>query len=239
MGETTVPILPCRELGPVLGFYCALGFEVPYEQRSPNPYAVVRRGGIELHFFGMRRYDPAGSYSTCYVRTDDVDGLHREFRAGLKVAYGRVPVRGLPRIGALRDTTFGMRQFLLTDPGGNCVRIGRPISDDQHHRPAPRETFARALHHAALFADARDDPAAAAGVLDRVLALTDERPDPAQLFRLLVLRADVAGRLDDAPGAAAALERAAAVRLSDEERAAVRDDLARLDELRRQGPGGV
>ncbi|MEV5546352.1 VOC family protein [Streptomyces sp. NPDC052309] len=232
MGETTVPILPCRNLEPVLGFYTALGFEVTFHQRSPNPYAVVRHGGIELHFFAMKRYEPADSFSTCLVRTDDVDGLYESFRAGLKSAYGRVPTRGLPRIGALRDTSFGTRQFLMTDPGGNCVRVGQPVDDDQRHRPAPEETFARALHHASLLADSRDDPQAAAKVLDRVLGPTDERPTPVQLLRLLALRADVAGRLGDEETAAAALDRAAGIPLTEPERSAVRDDLARIEELR-------
>ena len=49
MGEKTIPILPCQSLQPLLDFYTALGFEVTFEQRSPNPYAVVERGGVELH----------------------------------------------------------------------------------------------------------------------------------------------------------------------------------------------
>ncbi|MFJ6012390.1 bleomycin resistance protein [Streptomyces sp. NPDC092952] len=232
MAETTVPILPCRTLQPVLDFYTALGFEVTFQQKSPNPYAVVERGGIELHFFGMKRYEPSESYSTCCVRTDDVDGLYADFRAGLKRAYGKVPSRGLPRIGPLKDMSYGTRQFLMTDPGGNCVRVGQPTSEDQHHRPAPEETFARALHHASLLADSKEDPAGAAKVVDRVLRLDDERPTPAQLVRLLVLRADVAGRLGDERTAATALAEAAAVPLSAEEREALCGDLGRLEELR-------
>jgi hypothetical protein len=189
----------------------------------------------ETHFFAMKGYEPAESYSTCYIRTDDVDGLHEVFRAGLKAAYGRVPTRGLPRIGALKDTSHGMRQFLVTDPGGNCLRIGQRTSRDQHHRPAPKETFARALHHASLLADSKEDPEGAARIVDRVLRIQDERPTPVQLLRLLVLRADVAGRLGDAETERSALARAAAVRLTPRERASVRDDLARVDEL--GGPG--
>ncbi|NGO71004.1 bleomycin resistance protein [Streptomyces boncukensis] len=232
MTETTTPILPCRTIQPILDFYEAVGFAVTFVQRSPNPYAAVERGGIQLQFFGMKDYDPRGSYSTCYVTTDDVDALYADFRSRLKAAYGRVPTRGLPRIGALRDTSFGMRQFLLNDPGGNCVRIGQPISDDQRHAPAPKGTFARALHHAALFADSKLDLAGAARVLDRALAREDERPTRVQLFRLLVLRADVAARLGEDGTARRALDRAAAVELAEDERAEVRDDLVRLRELR-------
>lgn len=232
MAEKTIPILPCRTLPPVLEFYTALGFEVTFQQKSPNPYAVVERGGIELQFFGVKQYEPEQSISTCYVLTDDVDGLHAAFRAGLKAAYGRIPVRGLPRIGALKDMSYGVRQFLMTDPGGNCIRIGQPTSENPHHRPAPEETFARALHNASLFADSKEDPAGAAKIIDRVLRLEDERPTPVQLFRLLVLRADVAGRLGDEKTAASALAEAAAIPLTEEDRASVHDDLERLEELR-------
>ncbi|WP_425247895.1 bleomycin resistance protein [Streptomyces sp. NEAU-NA10] len=232
MGEKTIPILPCRTLQPVLDFYTALGFEVTLQQRSPNPYAVVERGGIELQFFGTKRYEPAESMSTCYVLTEDVDGLYEAFRAGLKAVYGRIPTRGLPRIGALKDMPYGVRQFLMTDPGGNCVRVGQRTSEDLHHRPAPEETFAKALHHASLLADSKEDPAAAAKVVDRVLSLADESPTRVQLLQLLVLRADVAERLGDEETAASALARAAAVPLTPEEREAARDALLRLEDVR-------
>ncbi|MDT0610442.1 bleomycin resistance protein [Streptomyces lancefieldiae] len=231
MEEKTIPILPCRTIQPVLDFYTALGFKVTFQQKSPNPYAVVERGGIQLHFFGMKQYEPAESYSTCYVHTDDVDGLHEVFRARLKAEYGRIPTRGLPRIGPLNDTSHGVRQFLVTDPGGNCLRIGQRTSQDQHHRPAPKETFARALHHASLLADSKEDPASAAKIIDRVLRLEDERPTPVQLLRLLVLRADVAGRLGDEETARSALDQATAVHLTAQERESVADDLERLKEL--------
>lgn len=231
MSAKTIPILPCQALQPVLGFYTALGFEVTFQQKSPNPFAVVQRGAIEFQFFAMKTYEPTQSFSTCYVLTDEVDTLHGEFRAGLKAAYGRVPTRGLPRIGPLRDMSYGVRQFLMSDPGGNCIRVGKKTSEDQRHRPAPQETFARALHNATLFADSRDDPRGAAKIIDRVLRLEDERPTPAQLLRLLVLRADVAGRLGDDEQAARLLEEVAAVRLTQDERESVRDDLARIQEL--------
>ncbi|MFC8915030.1 bleomycin resistance protein [Streptomyces sp. NPDC057116] len=232
MGETTIPILPCRTIQPVIDFYTTLGFDVTFQQKSPNPYAAVRRGGIRLQFFGMKRYEPTESFSTCYVETDDVDTLHESFRARLKAAYGRVPTRGLPRLGPLKDMSYGVRQFLMTDPGGNCIRVGQWTSDDQRHRPAPEGTFARAIHHASLLADSREDPAGAARVIDRALHLPDERPTAVQLLRLLVLRADVAGRLGDEETASSALARATAVQLTAEERHSVRDDLRRLEELK-------
>ena len=233
MAENTIPILPCRDLASVLDFYTALGFTVTFQQRSPNPYGVVERGDIHLHFFGMKGYDPKSSYSTCYVQTTDVDGLHTEFRAALRAAYGRNPLRGLPRIGPLKTTSHGTRQFLMSDPGGNCVRVGQRVSEVVGHRRAPTGIVARALHHAELFADSRDDPTSAAAVLDRALRSSDELA-PADLLRLLALRADVAFRLEDDATARSLLGEVDAIRLNSEERAIVHMDLDRLAELRDQ-----
>ncbi|WP_172382687.1 VOC family protein [Streptomyces sp. MNP-20] len=235
MADKTIPLLPCQSVQPVVDFYTALGFETTYLQKSPYAYAVVERGPVELQFFGMKQYDPAASYSGCYVLTDDVDALYAAFRAGLKAAYGKVPRRGLPRIGPLKDMSYGVRQFLMTDPAGNSIRVGQQLDEDQSHRPAPKETFARALHIADLFVDSKEDLEGAAKVIDRALALEDERPTPAQHLRLLVLRGDIAQRQGDDALAERLLERAAGIglgALGEGEREAVRDALARLDELR-------
>ncbi|GCD35949.1 hypothetical protein OEIGOIKO_03700 [Streptomyces chrestomyceticus JCM 4735] len=167
MAETVIPILPCPSIDDLLDFYRALGFEVTSYQKSPNPYCGVRLRGIELQFFGMKSHDPATSYSTCYVLTDDVDGLYASFRTGLKAALGKVPTRGLPRIGALKDMTYGVRQFLMTDPGGNCIRIGQPIADSFEYAAVPKERYARALHQATLMGESKGDHAAAARIIDR------------------------------------------------------------------------
>src|SRR5215204_2689779 len=117
--EVTIPLLPCHSINEVLAFYQALGFEVTYQQERPNNYAVVQRGGIELHFFSMKSYDPAGSYSSCYVRVQDVDALYMSFCDGLRSSFGRVPPAGIPRVIPLKNKSHGMREFIVVDPGGN------------------------------------------------------------------------------------------------------------------------
>ncbi|MFD3483608.1 VOC family protein [Streptomyces sp. NPDC058665] len=237
MTEKTIPLLPCQTIQPVVDFYSALGFEITFLQRSPNPYAVVERGDVELQFFGMKKYEPAASISGCYVLTDDVEAMHSAFRAGLKAAYGRIPARGLPRIGPVKDMSYGVRQFLMTDPAGNTIRIGQPngSGSDGHHQPPPKEPYARALHLAVTFADSKQDPEAAAKVLDHALKEAEAgggaSPTAVQLYRLLVLRGDVAQRLDDIEEAGGLLRRAAAVELTEAERAEVDDDRERAAEL--------
>ncbi len=53
-------------------------------------------------------------------------------------------LRGIPRINALKDMSYGVRQFVVVDPGGNYIRIGQPIEA----RPAPRAETAGRLERA-------------------------------------------------------------------------------------------
>jgi catechol 2,3-dioxygenase-like lactoylglutathione lyase family enzyme len=230
MAETTIPILPCRSIEENLDFYRALGFAVTFQQQRPNPYAVVERDGITLHFFSMKAYDPAQSYSTCYITTTDVDALYHAFSSGLRAALGKLPSRGLPRIGPLQDTSYGVRQFLVTDPGGNTLRIGQPISDDFAHTQPPKARFASALHTAALLGDSRGDHPAAAKLLDRILASDAARSATEQL-RALVLRADLAVRMGQRSLAERLLGDARGIRLTDQDRTDLGDELRRADDL--------
>jgi catechol 2,3-dioxygenase-like lactoylglutathione lyase family enzyme len=228
--ERTIPILPCRSIDGVLAFYEALGFTVTYRQERPNTYAAVVRGGIELQFFVLKELDPAASYSTCYVLVDDVDGLYKSFREGIQAAFGRVPSRGIPRIGPLRDMSYGVRQFIVVDPGGNYIRVGQPSAV----RAAPTAETAgrleRALEAAITLADSRSDDAGAAKVLDSAFA--DDPPlAGAVAVRALILRADLAFRMGDSAAARARLAEAARINVSDAERQALDDDLRRAAEL--------
>jgi hypothetical protein len=227
--ERMIPLLPCRSIDEQIGFYESLGFEVTYRQKAPNVYASVRRGLIELHFFTMKGYEPANSYSTCYVLVSDVDTLYADFRDGLKRSLGRVPTRGIPRIGALGDMSYGVRQFLLTDPGGNIIRIGQPLARADGPRPTSR--LAKALEAATLLMHSKGDPETTARVLDAALADDPAAPE-VLLAQARILRADAAHALGDDALAAELLDQVAAADLGAVDRASIADDLARADELR-------
>jgi hypothetical protein len=188
--------------------------------------------GIELHFFVMKGYDPAGSYSSCYVYVTEIDELYAAFRAGLRRSLGRVPTRGIPRIGVLKDMSYGVRQFLMTDPGGNIIRIGQPVETPAAWTDGPTTRLEKALEAAVLLADSKGDPETAARVLDGALAVTADAP-PATLVRARILRADAAHAMGDDALAAALLDHVARATLADDERAALADELARADDLSR------
>ncbi|AKF02955.1 bleomycin resistance protein [Sandaracinus amylolyticus] len=171
-GEVTIPILPVRSIDETIAFYEALGFAVTHRQVRPNGYVVVRREDIELHFFAMPRYDPATSYSTCYIRVPDPDALHASFAAGLKRALGRVPIRGMPRLTKPIDTSYGTRQFGAVDPSGNWLRIGKPNARSIEDDPvalASESELARALRIATRLAESKGDVEAALRVLEVAL----------------------------------------------------------------------
>lgn len=228
MTEKTIPGLMARSIEPVADFYTALGFEITFLQTAPYQFLSVKRGGIELNFYGDKKFDPESSAHGCLVETDDVDYLYAVFTEGLRESFGSVPVQGIPRVGALKNMSYGVRQFLMTDPGGNTIQIAQPISEDQRHRPLPKGTFDRAIHMGSLFADSKQDLDLAVKVLDRALNRTDEEPTTPQLVKLLVLRADVAIRQGDPDLAQDLLTRIRATGPADPELA---DDLRRAAEL--------
>ena len=230
--DRMIPILPCRSIDDQITFYESLGFEVTYRQKVPNIFAAVRRGAIELQFFVMKGYEPANSYSTCYVMVSDVDRLYADFRAGLKASLGRIPTRGMPRIGSIGDMSYGVRQFLLTDPGGNIIRIGQPLGDtDAAASDQPLTRLERALTSASLLLYSKEDAETAARVIDGAL---DATPDAADRLRVQawVIRADAAHALGDNDLAASLLDRIGRVALDPADSATLADQLSRADELR-------
>ena len=193
---------------------------------------MIRRGAIELQFFVLKGYEPANSYSTCYVMVSDVDQLYADFRAGLKQSLGRIPTRGIPRIGAIGDMSYGVRQFLLTDPGGNIIRIGQPLDEtDAAASDAPLPRLERALAAASLLLYSKEDPETTARVIDHALAATPDASDRLRV-QAWVIRADAAHALGDNNLAASLLDQIGRVALDPADSANLVDELSRAEELR-------
>lgn len=114
------PILPARDLDEARVFYERLGFRAAgWWPKEFGGYAILRRGDLAMHFFRYDDISPSENYAQCYWRVNDVDALHVEFRAvGL-------PSSGTPRLEAVEDKPWGMREFAIIDPSGNLVRVGQ------------------------------------------------------------------------------------------------------------------
>ncbi len=235
---TVIPALPCRDLDDSLPFYRALGFEVTYRQERPNPYAVVRRDEIELHLFGVPGFDPAESMHTVIVLVPDTGAVHAAFAAGLREAFGKVPVSGIPRMTRPRRMQ-GMRGgFMVVDPGGNWLRISRQRTESDsdpdggpQDRPAEEEgRLARVVAAAARQADSHGDDAAGIRMLLTGLARHADAP-PAQRLPALVYLAELHVRTGDRDAAAAVLAQIDELALSAADREAHAADLAVAAEL--------
>jgi catechol 2,3-dioxygenase-like lactoylglutathione lyase family enzyme len=117
--DTAIPILPSRSLSNTLAFFRRLGFDGKIH--SFGDYAILRRGTVELHFFTHRELQPAESNAGCYIRVLDVDSIYRTF------ALAQLPRQGIPRLDALEDKPWGMREFAIVDSDGNLLRIGQTL----------------------------------------------------------------------------------------------------------------
>lgn len=228
MTERTVPLLPCREIEDIAPFYAALGFTQTYRQVRPNPYLCLQRGAIDLHFFGVEGFDPENSMGRILWLVDDTGALFDALAAGLREAYGRLPLAGIPRITRPRRRQGTSAGFTVVDPGGNWLRIGRS-GDDETDEPGagPLE---RVLRNAARQGDAHGDEIRALAVLDAGLL---RHPDATDAERLPVLayRAELLVRTGDAAGAAAALAAIRALDLDPADRTRHADELAAVAEL--------
>jgi hypothetical protein len=227
--ETVIPCLPCRYLDDVLPFYAALGFDVTYRQERPNPYAAVRRDGIELHFFGIPEFDPSQSMGNVIVLVPDTEALHASFAAGLRAAFGKIPVSGIPRMTRPRRMQGTAGGFMVVDPGGNWVRISR-YKDDADEPDASEGRLARVVAAAARQADSHGDEEAGIRMLKIGLTRHAEAPD-AQRLPALVYLAELRVRTGDRDSAAAVLAEVEAMKLSPDERESLAKDLATAAEL--------
>lgn len=118
--DLAIPTLPSRSIVETAAFYKRLGFDGgPHEFNSA--YGILRRGDIELHFFTHNELEPEQSSAGCYIRVLDVEKIYREFSAA------QLPRHGLPRMDALENKAWGLREFAVVDPDGNLLRIGQII----------------------------------------------------------------------------------------------------------------
>jgi hypothetical protein len=126
--------------------------------------------------------------------------------------------------------SYGVRQFLLTDPGGNIIRIGEPLAaTDDAARPTSR--LGKALDAANLLMHSKGDPETTARVIDSAMADEPEAPD-ALIVQARILRAEAAHALGDDALAGDLLDQVAHIGLGVADRATIADDLARAEELR-------
>ncbi|KAF0116771.1 MAG: bleomycin resistance protein [Hyphomonadaceae bacterium] len=116
----TIPILLSRNLEATAQEYEKLGFSVD-RKHVASGYLIANLDGIELHFSFCDNLDPTQNNSMCYIRTDEVDAIHKLWQ------FARIQGHGIPRLEKIEDKPWAMREFAFVDSNGNLIRVGKPI----------------------------------------------------------------------------------------------------------------
>lgn len=232
--ERTYPLLPCPDLDEAITFYEALGFQRTYRQVKPNPHAVVAYEEIQIHLFGMTKFNPADSYGSVIIVVPDPDALYQTFAAGLRKAYQKLPTAGIPRILRPRKKFGTVRGFSVVDVGGNWLRISK-LGDTEAEANAEKQTgLAQVIEVAARLGDAHGDDDKALKTLETGLQRYPDAPR-LEYARALLYRAELAIRLQDVALAQSSLNTVTALAFNDEEHAALAAELAHITELVAEG----
>ncbi|MDI6104605.1 VOC family protein [Actinoplanes sp. NEAU-A12] len=219
--EVTIPLLPCASIDDIETFYGFLGFSTTYKQRKPNPFVALQREDLHLQFFEIAGFDPEQSYGSCIVLTSDIAELHRAFAAGMRAAYGKVLMSGMPRMTRprARKNADGLGGFSVIDPGGNWIRVSQKPATTPTPVPAPAGRLAKALANAVVLADSKGDAGQAVRILDSALARPQADDDPVTHVEVLVYRAELAMTLQDRETATEMLARVERITLNADETA--------------------
>jgi hypothetical protein len=233
MNATTIPLLPCEVLDETLAFWQALGFEVTYKQRAPNPYAVIHYDDYDLHFFGLKQLKPQDNFSSCLVIVPEIEHLHHTFAERLREALGKVPIKGFPRITRMKP---GQSRFTVTDSAGNSVifikRGDADAAAADAYKQAGLTPLQRAIRTADRLRDFKGDDAAAARVRDIALARQNQETS-LDRARALADRIELAVAMDEPERARMLHAQFQELALSEADRRILSHDIAALDEFER------
>ena len=123
VGVASTPTMPVADLGEAVAFYERAGFGVRVYRDEHGDggdgFAFVDFDGQSVFDLDAALdFDPGANRAGCYLITGEAEAWH-----------ARMAAAGLP-VSALADQPWGMREFTLTDPSGNSVRIGRGVPND-------------------------------------------------------------------------------------------------------------
>lgn len=108
-----IPILPSGDLDRTAAFYARAGFT---DAEHHDGYLLLNNDGVELHFAHHDTVTPG----TCFVHVADATKMWKQLREW-----------GVDGVGEIADQDYGLREFVLTDPDGNRIRIGSASPDGQ------------------------------------------------------------------------------------------------------------
>ena len=106
-----IPILPSADLDRTSAFYQTFGME---EIARHQGYLVMGLADVELHFSS---HDGPTATAEAFVLVPDAGRLWKQWRS-----------RDVGGLGPVEDRPHGLREFVVTDPDGNRIRVGAGIA---------------------------------------------------------------------------------------------------------------
>ncbi len=119
--NSVMPGLGVADMARAVAFYEGkLGFRVAF--RNGAVFTIVGRDGIEISL-GLDRAGAGAGRGHAYLKVQGIDAFHDEFvSAGVALTH------------ALRTESYGMREFMITDPDGNTLNFGEPVQNQGQAR---------------------------------------------------------------------------------------------------------
>ena len=110
------PKLPMRNKAATKAYYInQLGFMALGDY---DEYLMVKKEGIEIHFFAFKTLDPKTNYGQVYIRTNNIAELYQELLERKVTIHPNGPLQTKP---------WGQQEFSLLDPDNNLLTFGQAI----------------------------------------------------------------------------------------------------------------
>lgn len=118
MLNSIAPKLPMRDKTAIRDFYLQkLSFSEFGKSDYPG-YLMIRKEGVELHFFEFAELNPQENYGQVYIRVSQIEKLYRELiEKGVSIHPN----------GPLQTKPWGQKEFSLLDPDHNLLTFGEGI----------------------------------------------------------------------------------------------------------------
>ena len=116
MLTSVIPKLPMRLKSQTKSYYIGqLGF---LEMADYGDYLLLKKEGVEIHFFEFKTLDPLKNYGQIYIRTNQIEALYNQLLDANVAIHPNAPLQQKP---------WGQIEFSLLDPDNNLITFGQAV----------------------------------------------------------------------------------------------------------------
>lgn len=116
MLKNIIPKLPMRNKMLTKEYYLnQLSFELLADY---GDYILLKKDGIEIHFFEFRSLNPLENYGQVYIRVKEIDHIYKTLLDNSVSIHQN---------GNLEVKPWGQKEFSLLDPDNNLLTFGEGI----------------------------------------------------------------------------------------------------------------